>query len=62
MALLRHFSLSLPKKVLSLTKKEVEEATSGVKQALKDAERSSKGRGKYNYTVKGRAQIGKYTG
>ena len=43
MALRRYFSPSLPKKVISLTKKEVEEATAGVRQALKDAERSSKG-------------------
>ena len=59
MALLKYFSPSLPKQVLSLTEKEVEEATSGIRQALKDAE--SKGCGKYNdFTVKERAQIGKY--
>ena len=43
MALLRYFSPSLPKKVISLTKKEVEEVTAGIRQALKDAERSSEG-------------------
>ena len=63
MALLWYFSPSLPKKVPSLTEKEVTEANAGVMQAQKEAETGTSGRarGKYNkYTAEERAQIGKY--
>ena len=57
MALLRY----LPKKVSSLTEKEVKEVNAGIAQAQEEAETVASGRGKYNaYTAQERARIGKY--
>ena len=61
MALLRYFSPSLPKKVSSLTEKEVKEVNAGVTQAQEEAETVASGHGMYNaYTVQEKAKIGKY--
>ena len=47
----------MPKKVSSFTEKKLKEVNTGI---LQDAEGSSKGFGRYEFTVKERAQIGKY--